>query len=164
MSIKKKDSNRNVNPEIGSEVDQKYLQSFYPKPEKDMKWVFSMGINIQGINVHAELIMEITEINGNNVKIKTTLGTQSFESTTSLDTFAPVPSGSGANKNSSGYIYESTEDLTVPFNEFKGIAKLSTPTNEGRAHLWLAPGIGPVKFGIISAGIPATLELKEFIH
>jgi hypothetical protein len=166
MSTSKKENQNNPAPVpvLGSEVDQKYLQSFYPKPEKDMKWVYSMIINVQGINVQAELIMEITEIKGKNVTIKTIMGTQCFENVTSLDAFAPVPNGPGANKNLSGFIFENLEDLIVPMDEFKNAAKLSTKSNQGKAYLWLVSGIGPVKFGINTGGIPASLELKEFIH
>jgi hypothetical protein len=163
MTAKKKENQGNPVPSTGSEVDQKFLQSFYPKPAKDMKWIYAMGISVQGINVQAELIMEITEINGNDVKIKTTLGAQSFENTTTLDAFAPVPS-TGTAPGSSGYIFESSEDLSVPSGNFQNAAKLSTAAREGRAYLWLAPGIGPVKFALSTGGIPATLELKEFVQ
>ena len=149
-------------PSLGSEVDQEYLKSFYPKPTKDMKWIYTMSINIQGINFQAELIMEIAEITNNNVKIRTKMGDQVVENVITLDSFAPLPSHN-QNNNATGFIYESYEDVNVPYGQFKDTVKLSTDSEEGRTYLWLSKEVGPVKFGIKSGGVPATLELKEFI-
>mgnify|MGYP001616362541 CR=1 FL=1 len=149
-------------PSIGAEVDQKFLKSFYPKPTKEMKWVYSMKINIQGIDINAELIMEVISLEGDNVKIRTRMGEQSFENTVSLDAFAPVPSHSKEN-NSTGFRYDGYEDIKVPYGSFSDVAKLSTNGPDGQSYLWLAPEVGPLKFGIKAGGIPATLELKEFI-
>jgi hypothetical protein len=158
----KKDLNKApIIPSIGAEVDQKFLKSFYPKPTKEMKWVYSMKLNIYGIDVNGELVMEVISIDGENVKIKTRMGEQSFENTVTLDNFAPVPSNSAEN-NATGFRYDGFEDIKVPYGSFPDAVKLSTSAAEDRSYLWLAPEVGPLKFGIKAGGVPATLELKEF--
>lgn len=149
-------------PEVGKEVDEKFLKSFYPAPKQGMKWVFTMNINVQGITMQAELIMEVTEINGENVKIKTSMGNQNFENITNLSSFSPLPAAQPGKTTSSGFRYVTSEDLVVPFKNFSNIPKLLAGSRDSNAFLWLAPGIGPVKFGISAGGIPASLELKEF--
>lgn len=145
----------------GKEVDLNYLKSFYPKPEKGMKWVYAMTINIQGMSVQAEMIMEVTNIIGEEVKLKVTLGDQSHEESMNINSFAPVPNATGGKADSTGYMYEGHETLNLPYKTLDS-SKLSTMSKEGRAYLWLSQGLGPVKFGMSHAGIPASLELKSF--
>ncbi|RYY00388.1 hypothetical protein EON78_01300 [bacterium] len=142
------------------EVDMNYLKSFYPTPVKGMKWVYAMTISIQGMNIQGEMIMEVTEVLGEDVKLSIAIGAQRHEESLNINSFAPVPNASGK-KDSTGYTYEGQESLNLPYKALD-TTKLSTPNNDGKGYLWLAHGIGPVKFGISQAGVPATLELKSF--
>lgn len=150
-------------PSMGSEVDQNYLKSFYPKPTSTMKWVYTMFINIQGLNLQAELTMEVVEIKGDDVKIKTVMGNQSFDSTVNINAFAPIPNNADGKKDSTGFRFETNETITVPAGTFETV-RLAADSKSSGSFLWLSNGIGPVKFGISHSGVPATLELKEFIQ
>ncbi|MFN8577190.1 MAG: hypothetical protein U0354_10070 [Candidatus Sericytochromatia bacterium] len=155
-------SNKSTLPQQsgGNEVDANYLKAFYPKPSKGMKWVYAMTINIQGMTLQGEMTMEVVDIVGEEVKIKISVGTQSHEEKVHKDAFAPIPNASGK-KDSTGYFYESQENLNLPFKSLETV-KLSTINNNERTFLWLSQGLGPVKFGISHGGIPANLELKAF--
>ncbi len=144
----------------GNEVDANYLKSFYPKPSKGMKWIYAMTINIQGMSVQGEMIMEVFDIVGEDVKIKISVGDQSHEESININSFAPVPNAS-SKKDSTGYMYESQETLNLPYKSVDSV-KLSTVNSDGLSYLWLSQGLGPVKFGLSHAGIPANLELKSF--
>lgn len=146
----------------GNEVDENYLRKFYPKPEKDMKWIYSMNINIQGMSIQGELVMEIKDIVEDKVRFSVAMGDQVTEEETSINTFSPVPNLQGGQGNSTGYIFEEKEDLNLPIGLLKDTIKLSTATKEGLSFLWLNEGMGAVKFGINVSGIPAHIELKEF--
>lgn len=154
---KKKSPSKNS----GNEVDENYLKSFYPKPEKGMKWIYAMNINLQGMTLQGEMTMEVVDIVGEEVKIKISVGDQSHEEKVNINSFAPVPNGSGSKPGSTGYMYESQESLNLPFKSLEAV-KLSTGSSEGKSYLWLSQGLGPVKFGISQGGIPANLELKSF--
>lgn len=152
---------KNVSSQSGSEVDENYLKSFYPKPVKGMKWVYAMSINLQGMSLQGEMIMEVSDIIGEEVKVKISVGQQSHEEKVNINSFAPVPNSSGSKPGSTGYIYESQENLNLPYKSLDTV-KLSTGNSEGKTYLWLSQGLGPVKFGISQGGIPANLELKSF--
>lgn len=143
------------------EVDLNYLKAFYPKPQKGMKWVYAMSINIQGMNIQGEMIMEVLDIVGEDVKIAVSIADQKHEESLNINSFAPVPNASSGKKDSTGYIYEGQENLSLPYKSLEA-TKLSTMSQEGRSYLWLSHGLGPVKFGISQSGIPAVLELKNF--
>ncbi len=159
MSKKGSTDEKGKKKSIGSEVDQNYLKSFYPTPTINMKWVFAMFLNVQGLSVQAELTMEVIDIQGDNVKIKTVMGDQSFENTVDINSFAPLPSSG----KSSGFRFETIESIKVPYGTFD-TARIIVEGKQGKSSfLWLSEGLGPIKFGITENGIPATLELKEFI-
>lgn len=144
-----------------NEVDENFLRAFYPQPEKGMKWVYVMTINIQGMTLNGEMIMEVYDIIDEKVKIRISMGDQVMEEETSIKTFSPVPNV-GGNQSGTGYTYEMRETLSLPYGEVKNAARLASSTKDGPSSLWLADGLGPVKFGINSGGIPANLELREF--
>lgn len=150
---------QNSNP---NEVDENFLRAFYPTPEKGMKWVYTMTINIQGMTLNGEMIMEVYDIVDEKVKLRITMGDQKLEEETSIKTFAPVPNAGGSQQNT-GYVYDLRENLNLPYGEVKNTARLSGSSKDGPVSLWLAEGLGPVKFGINSGGIPADLELREFV-
>ncbi len=143
------------------EVDINFLKSFYPKPKKGMKWVYLMSISIQGMNIQGEMIMEVTDIISEDVKLIISIGDKKQEESLNINSFAPVPNTSGGKKDSTGYTYEDKENLTLPYKSLEA-TKLSTITSDGKSYLWLSHGLGPVKFGINQSGIPAVLELKSF--
>jgi len=162
MAVNKNEKQKGLSlPKSGEEADDKFLSSLYPRPEKGMNWLYAMMFNINGINIQAELMMEITDIIGEMVKIKTTFGDQVTENTTTLDAFSPIPAKNGS-KVSSGFLFVNNEDVIVPAGTYKGVFKFSSLGHEGENLLWLAPGVGPIKYGVKVSGIPATLELKSF--
>lgn len=148
-------------PSIGNDASSEYLKMFYPRPEADMRWVYTMLINIQGISVNGELSMEVVEVADKKVKIRTIMGDQNIDSEMSIDSFSPIPMTS-ANTAKTGYIFEGHEDIIVPAGEFRGSVKLSTNAEGGKTYLWLHKGTGPVKFSVVAQGVPADLLLKEF--
>lgn len=163
INIPRQKPESNAMPSIGEEANAEYLKMFYPKPEQGMKWTYSMSINIQGMALNAELIMEVIEVKNKKVIIKTTMGDQSFDSETSVDAFSPIPSASGgAGVVKSGYTFEGYEDIITSVGEFKGCSKLSSVNEGNKSYLWLHKGTGPVRFLITSNGVPADLVLSEF--
>ncbi|MFN8672685.1 MAG: hypothetical protein U0457_11485 [Candidatus Sericytochromatia bacterium] len=159
--VKAKVESNNSMPSFGGEANSEYLKMFYPRPEVDMKWLYEMNLNVQGLSMKAELVMEVIEIANKQVKIRTLIGEQSVESEVSIDAFSPVPTPTG-NNDKTGYIFEGNEDISVPAGDFRGCVKLSTSGEGGKIYLWLYKGTGPVKFSISANGVPADLLLKEF--
>lgn len=162
INIPRQKPESNAMPSIGEDANAEYLKMFYPKPEQGMKWTYLMSINIQGMALNAELVMEVTEVKNKKVIIKTTMGDQSFDSETSVDTFSPIPSTGGSGVVKSGYTFEGHEDTQAPAGDFKGCSKLSSVSEGNKAYLWLHKGTGPVRFLVTANGVPADLILKEF--
>ncbi|GIW21593.1 MAG: hypothetical protein KatS3mg068_0600 [Candidatus Sericytochromatia bacterium] len=159
MNMKK---NKDIDLEIGSQITSDYLKQFYPEPKTNMTWIYNLKFNFQGIDVKAELKMEIFSIENKNVNIKVSIGNNSFEESVPIDDFSPIPSTEGIKNSSTSFVYEGKEEVDVPFGKYNDSVKISSLSKEGKYYLWLAKNIGPIKFGITTSGVPAYLELESF--
>lgn len=159
MNMKK---NKEFKLDIGSQINSDYLKLFYPEPKKDMAWIYSLKFNFQGIDVKAQLKMEIYSIENKNVNLKVSIGNNSFENSIPIDDFSPIPSTDGLKSSKTGFIFEGKEEVTVPSGNYTDAIKISTIGKDGKYYLWLVKNIGPVKFGVINSGVPAHLELESF--
>jgi hypothetical protein len=154
--------NNKMKFDIGNEINSDYLKLFYPEPKVNMTWIYTLKFDFQGIDVKAQLKMEVFSIENKNVKIRVSIGNNSFEESIPIDEFSPIPSTEGLNTSKTGFIYEGKEEIKVPFGNYTDAVKISTLGKDGKYYLWLVNGIGPIKFEIKSLGVPAYLELENF--
>lgn len=113
-----------------------------------------------------EITMEVTEVNGDDVTIKSssTSGTGEPQTKTykrsefATKVLLPGVTTSGA----SGLKVVGREDLTTKAGEYKGAAKLEASVKTGKFTLWFAPGPGLVKIVAKSDTSSQTMELTAY--
>lgn len=160
-------------PTVGTTVDSKFWQDFSPTLKKGMKWVYTEKLVADSTTHTGEFTEEVTDVTNGVATIKTTgtsammPGVQVNETATSSLTIDVKDSSTteGASFKSEGSV-----DVTVPYKEFKGAAKLTLSTNSDlmKATYWIAPGVGLVKTELVSSASgdasTYTMELKDFVQ
>ncbi len=151
----KVNSTDTTEPKVGSNVDNKFVQSFEPKPTAGTKITY---ISTAPTGETRESTTEILSVKDEIIKVRLTDPDGSKELEGKNEDFKDdLPK--------TGIKYEGKEDIKVPAGEHKGATKVSFTNEQGtKVTLWLVKGFGPVKrVDFIKESHVITTELKEFI-
>lgn len=156
-------------PTAGTVIDAKFMQDYAPAFKKGTKWTYAQT-SVNGTNtVKSEITQEVTDVQGDVATLKVSTKVDGVaEVTTTTDTVSTKPKATVSIEGVEASLKsEGSADVTVPYKEFKGIAKVSMVNGAMSFYAWYAPGVGLVKSEMTSGAgdITAknTMELKDFV-